>query len=546
MSEKFDVIVIGSGAAGLAAALSAAAAGSSVCVLERSDQFGGTTAMSGGVAWIPNNPLMGEVGGSDTREAALTYLNGLSHGLTEADLLETLVDTGPEVVRFIQRETSLRLHALKFPDYHPEFAGGTFGRSIMPDAFDAKELGEYRAKLRGSPHLPIPFSALDVDRARGDGVFSEIEDILPMASLLERMQNDFVASGTALVAGLLKGALDKGCEFRTGVRVRSLVLEGGSVCGVKGESGGDTITIGARRGVIIASGGFEFNRKLVVDFLRGPMEAPTGAPSNEGDGLIMAMEVGAALGNMSETWWCPAVQLPGEEYEGRPFFRSSSNERSLPGSIMVNRRGKRFVNEAHNYNDVGRALHSFDPVEFDFTDLPAWLILHQPRLDRSAFITRLPSDPIPNWLISAPTIRELAAKIGIDGDALEATVDRFNANTANGHDPDYHRGESVYDRYRGDSGYEGAWKTLGAIDTPPFYAMRVYSGSLGTKGGPKVTSRAEVLNVRGAAIPGLYAAGNAMAGVTGMAYPGAGGTIGPALVFGYIAGAAAARRDGNR
>ena len=312
------------------------------------------------------------------------------------------------------------------------------------------------------------------------------------------------------------------------------------ICGLE-----SPVAFGARRGVIIASGGYEFNQQLVNDFIRGPLEGPAGAPSNEGDGLIMAMEVGAALGNMSEAWWFPVMQIPGEEYEGKPFFRSSSSERTLPGSIIVNSQGKRFVNEAHNYNDVGRALHTFDPVKFDFTNLPAWMILHKPRLDRSAFLTRLPGDIIPSWLISAPTIRELAAKIKVDGDMLAATVARFNANAVEGQDPDFHRGESAYDRYRGDSAFEGAWRTLGAIDTPPFFAMRVYSGALGTKGGPKTTVRAEVLDVRGSPIPGLYAAGNAMAGVTGMAYGGAGGTIGPALVFGYIAGAAAAQRTGN-
>lgn len=545
MAEKFDVIVIGSGAAGLSAALSASVAKSSVCILERSDQFGGTTAMSGGVSWIPNNPLMSAVGGSDTREAALTYLNSLSLGLTNPELLETLVDTGPEVVRFIHRETSLKLHALMYPDYHPEFPGGTFGRSIAPDAFDAKTLGEYRSKLRQSPHLVLPFSMLDLDRARRDGTSSRVEDILQSTMLLDRMQNDIVTSGCALVAGLLKGTIDNGVDLRTGFRVRSLVIKDGVVRGVEGDCDGRSITLEARSGVIIASGGFDFNQQLVADFLRGPLEASIGLPFNEGDGLIMAMEAGAALGNMSEAWWTPVMQIPGEEYEGKTFFRSSSSERTLPGSIMVNRHGKRFVNESHNYNDVGRALQNFDPVEFSFTNLPAWLILHQPRLDAAAFLTRLPTDPIPNWLVSAPTIRELAAKIEVDEDALAATIERFNANTTNGHDPDFHRGESAYDQFVGNSAYEGPLKSLGAIDTPPFYAMRVYSGTLGTKGGLKTTARAEVFNVRGGTIPGLYAAGNAMAGVTGMAYAGAGGTIGPALVFGYLAGAAAAQRIGN-
>jgi 3-oxosteroid 1-dehydrogenase len=540
--ELFDVVVIGSGAAGLSAALGAVAAGASVCVLERSDRFGGTTAMSGGVAWVPNNHLMADVGATDSREDALTYLERLSLGRTDRTLLETYVDEGPEVIRFLDRETPLDLHGLKFPDYHPEFPGGSFGRSLMPDVFDARTLGDYRPKLRMSPHFPVPISLLDMERAGAAGVLSDMDAILPTEKLMERMQNDFVASGTALAAGLLKAAIDKGVTLRTDMRVRSLLIEDGTVVGVSVEHGGETLQIGARRGVIIASGGYEYSQDLVRDFIRGPLEAPVGSPSNEGDGLLMAMEAGAAIGNMSEAWWIPVMQIPGEEYEGRPFFRLATNERAMPGSIMVNPKGKRFVNEAHNYNDIGRAFHSFDPVTFAFENLPAWMILHQPRLDRSAFLTRFPTDPIPNWLIQAPTIRELAAKIDIDPDALEATVARFNANVAEGCDPDFHRGESAYDFFHGDNACEGAWQTLGAIDTAPFYAIRVYSGTLGTKGGPKTNERAEVLNVRGGVIAGLYAAGNAMAGVTGMAYPGAGGTIGPALVFGHIAGRAAAQR----
>ena len=545
MSESFDIVVVGSGAAGLSAALAARAGGASVLVLEASDKFGGTTAMSGGVAWVPNHHLMGDVGASDSREQALTYLESLSLGKTDRALLETYVDEGPGVIRFIADETPLALHALKFPDYHPEFPGGNFGRSLMPDVFDARTLGDQRPRLRTSPHFPVPISLLDMERAGADGVLSDMDAILPTEQLMDRMANDMVASGTALAAGLLKAAIDKGVELRSGVRARGLIVENGGVTGLTVEQGGDTVRIGTRRGVILASGGFERNAALVNDFIRGPLEAPVGATTNQGDGLLMAMEAGAAIGNMSEAWWIPVMQIPGEEYEGTPFFRLATNERAMPGAIMVNRAGKRFVNEAHNYNDIGRAFHSFDPVKFDFENLPAWMILHQPRLDRSAWLTRFPSDPIPNWLISAPTISELAAKIDVDADALEATVARFNGFAEQGVDPDFHRGESAYDLFHGDSACEGAKQTLGPIDQPPFYAMRVYSGTLGTKGGPKTNARAEVLNVRGGVIPGLYAAGNAMAGITGMAYPGAGGTLGPALVFGHIAGRNAAT-SGNR
>ena len=379
-----------------------------------------------------------------------------------------------------------------------------------------------------------------MERAGADGVLSDMSAILPMDQLMARMGDDMVASGTALAAGLFKAVIDKGIALRSEARARSLIVENGIVTGIAVEVDGQTIQIGARRGVVIASGGFERNKVLVNDFIRGPLEAPVGSVHNQGDGLIMAMEAGAAIGNMSEAWWIPVMQIPGEDYEGEPFFRLATSERAMPGAIMVNREGKRFVNEAHNYNDIGRAFHTFDPVKFDFSNLPAWMILHQGRLDRSTWLTRFPTDPIPNWLIAASTLRELAVKIDVDPEALEATVARFNANAERGIDPDFHRGESAYDMFHGDSARAGALGTLGPIDQPPFYAMRVYSGTLGTKGGPKTNARTEVLNVRGGVIAGLFAAGNAMAGVTGMAYPGAGGTLGPALVFGHIAGRTAA------
>jgi succinate dehydrogenase/fumarate reductase flavoprotein subunit len=537
--EEFDVVVMGSGAAGLTAALSALAQGATVCVLEKSDKFGGTTAMSGGVAWVPGNPLMAEVGASDTREDALTYLERMSLGRTRRSMLEALVDVGPEAVTFLGEATELELHALKFPDYHPEFPGGTFGRSIMPDIFDGRTLGDLRSKLRTSPHFPVPISLLDMERAGAGGALSDIEQIMPGEALMERMQNDMLAGGTAMVAGMLKAASEKGASLRTDARVTGLVMSGG-VAGVEAEIGGAPCTIRARRGVVIASGGFERNAELVQDFIRGPLEASLGCPSCEGDGQILAMEAGAALANMGEAWWQPTAMIDGEEYEGLPFARLMVNERTMPGSIMVNRQGRRFVNEAHNYNDIGRSFHNWDPVQFAFPNTPAYVIMHKPRLDRSAFLTRFPTDPVPRWLISAPTLRELAGKIDVDADGLEATVAQFNEFAAQGLDPEFHRGESRYDSFHGDDNLEGAFATLGPIDTPPFYAMRVLSGTLGTKGGAKTNERAQVLTPRGEPITGLYAAGNAMAGVTGMAYPGAGGTLGPAITFGYIAGRSAA------
>lgn len=531
-----DVVVMGSGAAAFAAAISAADAGARVVMLERSDKIGGTSAVSGGVVWMPNNHRMHEIGATDSREEALTYLRRLSLGRAEEALLETFIDTGPTAIRHLEEGTAVRFRVLKYPDYHPEFPGAKHGRSLDPELFDGNQLGEWVQWLRQSPHNPAPITVFDLEAGM---------DVLDFNLIAERMQKGLRAGGNALIGGLLKGALDRKIEIRRQVRGRRLFTRGGEVIGLAAEEAGREIRIGARRGVVLASGGFEWNQKLCTEFLRGPLEGSSSPPVNEGDGLLMAMEVGAQLGNMTETWWMPMLRIPGEEYEGRDFYRLTLRERTMPGSIIVNRAGRRFVNEAHNYNDIGRAFHVFDPVRFEFPNIPAWLIFDHGYKSRYPIMTVFPDDPIPTWMAPADSLRDLALREGIDPEGLQEAVRRFNESAARGQDADFHRGESIYDHYNGDQSRQGALTTLGPLETPPFYALRVYSGTLGTKGGPKTNQFAQVLNVWGEVIRGLYAAGNAAAGITGMAYGGAGGTIGPGLTFGYIAGRGAAA-ESNR
>lgn len=532
--EVTDVLVVGSGAAGCSAALAARVAGVAVLLLERTDKLGGTSAVSGGVPWIPNNHHMHEIGSSDSREQALTYLRRVSLGKMHDELVETFVDTAPEVLRFLEKETELRFRALRMPDYHPEFPGGTFGRSVTPGIFPAGKLGELRSALRSSAHFPIPISIGDID----DGV-----NLLDAEMIGERLKQDMVGTGGALMAGLLTGLVEHGVRIERGVRVRHLVQDQDVVVGVETERDGKTWRVGARKGVVLACGGYEWNEELTREFLRGPMHGAHTPPWNEGDGLKMAMEAGAALGNMSEAWWQPSVTIPGEEYDGRPLVRLTGIERCGPGSIIVNRTGRRFVNEACNYNDIGRVFQAFDPVNFDYPNLPAWHIVSQDYMDRFPFLTRYPGDPAPSWMEQAPTLRELANKIGVDPEGLESEVARFNENARNGVDPDFHRGESIYEHYWGDPNAEGVAKTLGPLATGPFYAVETKIGTIGTKGGPRTNAQAEVLSLSGGTIAGLYAAGNTMANVMGMAYPGAGATLGPALTFGHIAGREAARKS---
>ena len=533
---EVDVAVLGSGASATTAAILAADNGAEVALLERAGAVGGTTALSGGVLWVPNNHHMAEAGIEDSREDALAYLNSLSLGMMDDELVETLVDTGPEMLRYMEENTPVSLHVFEgYPDYHPENPGGKpeGGRSLDNDLFPFEELGPWADRVNHQPDAVFfPATMLEIDSRQVEGI---PEDVMET-----RRARDMRSTGQALAGSLIKGCLDREIPLHTATRARELVLdENDAVVGVRAERDGADYYVKARKAVVIASGGFEWNEDLVKAFLRGPMTAPTSTPENEGDGLLMAMGAGAALGNMSEAWWIPGIHVPGDEMRGRTFARLILAERTWPRSIIVNRYGKRFMNEAANYNAVGHAFHTFDPNTFEFINLPAWLVVdsrYQPP------IARHPVGPdAPDWIRRAGTLAELAAEIDVDAAGLEETVARFNEGVARGEDPDFNRGVSVYDSYNGDRWQEAPFTTLGPIDTPPYYAARIESGALGTKGGPKTNAKAQVLRATGGVIPGLYAVGNAMAGVTAMVYGGAGGTLGPGMTFGYIAGMNAAR-----
>ncbi len=533
---EVDVAVLGSGASATTAAILASDNGAEVALLERADVVGGTTAISGGVLWIPNNHHMAEAGIEDSREDALAYLDSLSLGMMDGELVETLIDTGPEMLRYMEENTPVSLHVFKgYPDYHPENPGGKpeGGRSLDNDLFPFEELGSWADRVNHQPDAVfLPATMLELDTIGLDGI--------PRDVLEARRARDMRSTGQALAGSLIKGCLDREIPVHTATRARELILdEEGAVIGVRAERNGASSFVKARKAVVIASGGFEWNRELVKAFLRGPMTAPTSTPENEGDGLLMAMGAGAALGNMSEAWWIPGVHVPGSEMRGREFARLILAERTWPRSIIVNRQGKRFMNEAGNYNAVGHAFHTFDPNTFEFINLPSWLIvdsLYQPAIARCRI-----GPEAPDWIRRAETLAALAAAIGVDAAGLEATVARFNEGVAKGEDPEFQRGVSAYDSYNGDRSKEPPFTTLGPIDAPPYYAVPIESGALGTKGGPKTNAKAQVLRATGGVIPGLYAVGNAMAGVTAMVYGGAGGTLGPGMTFGYIAGLNAAR-----
>ncbi|WP_424309214.1 FAD-binding protein [Gordonia sp. (in: high G+C Gram-positive bacteria)] len=346
--------------------------------------------------------------------------------------------------------------------------------------------------------------------------------------------------GRAMLGALLRGLLDRGVEPVLGNAAAELITEGGAVTGVRFANGDAVRT---RRGVILATGGFERDPELTTAFLRGPMSHPAGVPSNTGDGLRMAMRVGAKLGVMREAWWVPVVAEPGDP--ARQYALNGvqlvQRERSLPRTIMVNIRGQRFTNEAANYNALGGAFHAFDPTRFRHVNQPCWIVFDQHFVDLYGGYGVAAGGEMPDWILRADSVRELGARLDLPPEELDATLARWNTLVDQGHDDDFRRGDSAFDGWCGDrTHYPDRRSTLGRIDRAPFYAAPVYSSTLGTKGGPQTTVDCEVLDVDGSVIPGLWAVGNAMAAPTGMVYGGAGGTLGPALVFGFRGGRSAA------
>ncbi|MEZ5216433.1 MAG: FAD-binding protein [Ilumatobacteraceae bacterium] len=336
--------------------------------------------------------------------------------------------------------------------------------------------------------------------------------------------------------------LDRDIPIHFETRARQLCTEGSRVVGVVAEQdGGRTVRYRARKGVVICTGGFEWNQQLVKAFLRGPMTGPISVPECEGDGLLMAMDVGASLGNMSSAWWMTSSKESAAAHrDAKASFLPSQVERTFPGSIMVNRAGRRFVNEALNYNAIGFVLHNYDGDAYAFPNLPYWLIFDSRFLSKYRVFTSRPGDEAPPWSKRADTLEELAEAVGIDGCALAATVERFNAQVRAGHDDDFGRGDNTFDNFWGDQSFEPPFCTLGEIVQPPYYAIEMEPGVNGTCGGPRANEHAQVLDWNGTPIQGLYVGSNTMAAVTAGGYGGAGGTIGPGMTFGYLGGRHAA------
>ncbi len=530
-----DVVVVGSGGAALTAATLAHDGGASVVVVEKADMIGGTTAVSGGVVWLPCNPHMAAAGLEDSREDALAYIGRLAQGdVPDPELVEAFVDTAPEVLAYLEARTPVRMATVPdFPDYFFPFdvpGKKAAGRSVEPVPYPvARELPDWRDRLatRGTLMSLGAVTTLAEDfGANQEGLESE---------LARREAEDIRTKGAALIAMLFRGLLDRGVETLLETPARDLVVVDEEVVGVRCEQAGRELLIGARRGVVLACGGYEWNREMVRAFVGYEVE-PLTPPNNVGDGLVMAMQAGARLGNMSSYWGQPAMFDPTVSRDGElvPQFEWGRGE---PGSLIVNRSARRFANEALPYNDFPKTFGDFDPTSQAYPNqAPAWMVFDQGVRESVQILSMLPDGPVPDWMPHAPTIRDLAGKIGLDPDALEATVERFNRDASEGRDPDFGRTEV---------GLMGPGQVR-PVDRAPFYAVEIHPGTLGTNGGPRLDADGRVRSSRGGVVPGLYAAGNTAASAFARAYPGGGATLGNGLVFGFRAGRHAAAQPSRK
>lgn len=546
-----DLLVVGSGT-GMAAALAAHELGLSVLIVEKSSYVGGSTARSGGALWLPASPVLDEANAGDTAERAGTYLDSVVAGSAPPQRSAAFVAQVSATVEMLRRTTPLRLFwARDYSDYHPEEPGGNAaGRTCECRPFDTSLLGEYRTRLEpGLMEVTVPMPTTGADYRWMNLVARLPRKGIPVyAKRLVQgvggrmLGRRYAAGGQGLMAGLFTGVLRAGIPIWTGTTLTRLTRRGERVSGAVVEHGGREVTISARRGVVLATGGFDHRMEMRWKFQSESLGADLslGAAGNTGDGIRAGQEIGAAIDLMDQAWWFPAVApLPGKA----PAVMLA--ERSLPGCLIVDQHGRRFVNEATDYMSFGQRLleleRSGSPVE------SMWIVFDQQYRNSYVFGAELfPRMRIPQaWYdagiaVRADNLAELGAGIGVPVPEFVETMTRFNQNAAAGEDPDFGRGRSAYDRYYGDPTVKPN-PNLRPLVNGPFYAVRMVLSDLGTCGGLKTDERARVLREDGGPIAGLYAIGNTAANAFGTTYPGAGATIAQGLVYGYIAAQEAAR-----
>lgn len=547
--ETVDVLIVGSGAGGLLASLVAASRGAKVLVIEKTDEYGGTSATSGGGIWIPNSHLGSAAGLEDSPDEAFTYIRALSASNVPDANIRAYVREAPRMLLWLEQNTQVRYQSLPYPDYQVELPGGKPGfRTHLPVEMDGRALGDEVLTLRAASPAASLFGRINWKFTETYQLLFRLQGwkltllgmlrryYLDIGQRLRSRKDRFLTLGTALVGGLRLAMLERHIPLWLQTPLTELIRTDGRIVGAVVNRNGKLMRIRARKGVILAAGGFERNAAMRQRY-RPSVPDPTrsgGQVGNTGDAINLAAAVGAATRNMEHAWCAPVFSIPGE-YRGR----LSTTERALPGCIIVNQAGQRYMNEAASYHIAGQAMVTANRREAA-TD-PSWLIFD------GRYRHNYPLGPVlplvPDWLLprnvrsilrKAPTLAALAQRTGLPAAALQTTVERFNAGAREGRDEQFARGAAAYDGMYGDPRVAPN-PTLAPLEQAPFYAFPIYAGDIGTCGGLTTDEHARVIDMEGRPIEGLYAVGNCAASVMGGSYPGAGSTLGPAMTFAYVA-----------
>lgn len=538
-----DLLVVGSGGGGMTAALVGKLGGLNALILEKTEYFGGSTALSGGTVWVPENYVMAEAGLPDSYEQAALYLETIIGERIPRVKQQAYLHASREMLAYLRDHTQVKFQLTPgYTDYYPELPGGTLGgRGVEPIPINGKQLGDEFKHLRPSIfEAPLGLALTSKEYRQVGMLTSTLEGLLAGMKIGLRAAYCAVAGiklltlGQALAARLRLSLLDAQVPIWISTPVDELIVENQRVVGARAAKDGQQIRIKANAGVVLAAGGFPLNEAMREKYHPHPITADwtSASPGNTGDAIQMGQAIGGTLDLMEDAWWGPASIPPASV----PFFHVG--ERAYPGGIIVNSQGKRFMNESAPYVDAVKEIYRHNH-EHSRT-IPSHFIMDQRFKNKYIFGTLFPLVSIPKeyldsgYFVKADTLEELADKIEISAQGLKETVERFNQFAATGSDKDFNRGESAYDRYYGDPTVKPN-PCLAPVKKPPFYSVKIYPGDIGTKGGLVTDEHARVLLGDGNIIPGLYAVGNTSASVMGNSYPGPGGTIGPAMTFGYIA-----------
>jgi len=518
-----DVFVVGTGIAGLVTAIRAGRAGLDVVVIDSAEEWGGTTALGGGRVWIPANGTPENAG--DSREAALRYLEQV-FGEDHPQHLEAFVDTVNDAADFVATHTAHRFVVCpNYPDYHPHLEGATTGgRCFDTSLVRLEDLRPEAAAVRRAPSY-APLTHAEWEQWR-------YPDRIDTDLVARRSRDDVLTGGPGMAAALVDGALRAGVRLWSGTTLRDVIVMDGQIVGaeVTGPDGSQQV---AAKAVVLATGGFDADPAQRAALLPAALGVSASAPTNTGVALAVAQRLGLPVDNLGDGWWMPMIQLPGETVDGHPYPRALIRERGVPRLIVVDGSGQRFLNESLPYNEFGKAVHA-QAEEGSGSHAVTWVIMDQGFHERYPFPGLALGQQPGAHVVQASTLVQLATAIGLPTAALEATVEEWNIDCAAGHDRRFGKGDNAYDRYYGDPFTDGH-PNIGPLDRPPFYAVRVHSGCISSKGGPVTTVDGQAQWSDGTPVPGLYVVGTASATWTGAGYPGPGTPLAIGMTWGFRA-----------